>query len=94
MSHQPSPRTGREGAATEDRTGKGWVVGFARLMDDRGLAAVVMGREEGAGPFCTEGHSAPSWQKTVGNQTRRFSHTLGTASAETGGQDQFESHTE
>lgn len=36
-------------------------------------------------PFCTEGHPAPSWQKTVGNQTRIFSHTLGTASAEAGG---------
>lgn len=47
MSRQPSPRTGREGAATEDSTGKGWVVGFVRLVDNRGLAAVVMGREEG-----------------------------------------------
>lgn len=47
MSHQPSPRTGTEGAVTEDSTGKGWVVGFVRLMDDRGLAAVVLGREEG-----------------------------------------------
>lgn len=45
-----------------------------------------------------QGHSALSATlplgRKLGNQTRRFSHTLGTASAETGGQDQFQSHTE
>ncbi|TKC52575.1 hypothetical protein EI555_018275, partial [Monodon monoceros] len=31
---------------TENSTGKGWVMGFVRLIEDRGLAAMVMGREE------------------------------------------------
>ncbi|XP_028335321.1 LOW QUALITY PROTEIN: putative uncharacterized protein encoded by LINC03040 [Physeter macrocephalus] len=31
---------------TENSTGKGWVMGFVRLIEDSGLVAMVMGREE------------------------------------------------
>ncbi|XP_067608919.1 uncharacterized protein [Pseudorca crassidens] len=69
---------------TENSTGKGWVMGFVRLIEDRGLAAMVMGREEVGRAILHRGPHCPFLPKTVGNQTQRFSHMLATASAKAG----------
>ncbi|KAB0397900.1 hypothetical protein E2I00_004529 [Balaenoptera physalus] len=69
---------------TENSTGKGWAMGFVRLIEDGGLAAMVMGREEVGRAILHRGPHYPFLPKTVGNQTRRFSHMLATASAKAG----------
>ena len=69
---------------TENSTGKGWVMGFVRLIEDGGLAAMVMGREEVGRAILHRGPHYPFLPKIVGNQTQRFSHMLAMASAKAG----------
>lgn len=84
MTLRLSLRTGRGCFRHREGHRQRLAVGFVRLLEEEGLAAMVMGREEVGRAILHQGSPCPFLAEAVGNQTRRFSCMLAKASAEAG----------